>query len=134
MAKDDVKKFTAVRQLKFTLTKEELAAKAKDAGRLARELGEMNSSFEEIKKSWKGKIALKEGELRSVERICDDGFEQRTVEVMEEHDYNAHLVRYVYRGEVMEERAMEPHERQLDLVPTTRRSRFAPAEGEAAAE
>lgn len=59
---------------------------------------------------------LTEGELLGVLSTIRKGTEDRVVKCIEQKDFVNHMVHYIFNGEVLHSRAMEMHERQLEIV------------------
>lgn len=99
----------------FTLTQEELADRGKAAGKLDAELMEIKGCAASVNKQWKGRIELKQGELSDVLETIRTGTEPRTVKCTIRKDFSKKCVQYIYKDKVLEERAMEPAELQLEI-------------------
>lgn len=104
--------------LDFKLTEDDFAEKGKEAGRTSGELSQLENQFDTVKKDWKEKIENKEGELSVILRTIRAGTEKRKVKCIKQKDFQAHMVRWIFDGQVMHERAMELNERQMELVKT----------------
>lgn len=102
--------------LSFQLTTEDYAEKGKQAGRVAAELRDLEEEFDELKKDWKVKIEAKENELTDIHRTIRAGKETRRVKCIERKDFNSNRLTHLFNGEVLAERALELHERQMSLV------------------
>ena len=105
--------------LDFQLTEAEFADRGKTASKLSKEIQELKASFAASKNEWKGRIELKEGELRAVQHIIRSGVEPRSVHCEMQKDYDKGKIAYVFEGKVIEERPMEPHEAQVEMEPET---------------
>lgn len=112
----DLKERTVERTLTFKLTEDDFSQKGKLAGNLSAELRKLESEEASVKKEWKEKLAEKEGDLYSVLSTIRKGAEDRVVKCIEQRDFNGHMVHYIFNGEVLHSRAMELHERQLEIV------------------
>ncbi len=107
------------KSLTFKLTTQEIADKGRKAAELERETGEQESQFENVKAEWKGKINKLENEKRDLLRTIRKGEEERQVQCIMRKEYSRMVVQYLWKGIVMEERAMTLDERQLSIVPST---------------
>jgi hypothetical protein len=85
-----------------------------------RDIAERKITKDREKRLLKGEIDSKQCEMEAHLDIIRDGVESRLVECIEKKDFQKYRVDYVYDGKVMESRAMEMGERQLELVPKDR--------------
>jgi len=99
------------------LSEEEIGDKAKLAAAKDAELRGVDADFDRVKKSYKAKMETLRGEIDGLLRVINDGEEERQAECEEIHDFNTNRVVTMYLGSIIEERAMEPHERQESLFP-----------------
>jgi len=102
--------------VEFELTPDEIAARARDAADTQHEMNECEARFVETKQNHKNHVGALEGRTRDLLRAIRRGTEQRVVECSERKDYRRSIVEYLLDGEVVDERAMEPSERQAELV------------------
>ena len=102
--------------VEFELTPDEIAARARDAAETQHEMNEAEARFAEMKQNHKNHVGALEGRTRDLLRAIRRGTEERLVECVEVKDYRRSIVEYLLNGEVVDERAMEPSERQAELL------------------
>ena len=117
--KANVEEVKVVEPLIFTLTEHEYAEKGKAAGKLRGKLSEVEAKFSDIKKEWKGKVDEKQIELNNILEAMRAGKEERVVECTQRKNFDRNIVQYLYKGKVLKERPLEPHERQLAMKLTS---------------
>jgi len=104
------------RELKFKLTESEFAEKGKQAAEASKKLAELEFEFEMVKRKWKGQIEGQTEIVHSILSVIHAGEEKRHVDCTERKDFEKFVVEYIYRGEIMENRPMQMHERQLEIL------------------
>lgn len=103
--------------INVNLTEDEISEKAKLAGAKGTALRELEADFDRTKKAYKAKIETLRGEIDGLLSVIDAGEEERQAECKEVHDFACNRVVTYYLGSKIDERAMEPHERQESLFP-----------------
>lgn len=103
------------RLVEFKLTEQELAEKAKEAGKLRHGLNQLLVQFSEVSRDWKNRIKKAEQELINLELVCHEGKEQRSVTCLEVLNDASNAIEYYYNGELVETRAANDNDRQKQL-------------------
>lgn len=106
------------KEVLFELTESEFAERSKIMASLDEQIHQLEREAENMKKRFKAEIELLSGQRRHVSKIVKAGQEIRVVDCTEVQDVEKYLVNYWYRGKLVEQRAMTPDERQLELLPT----------------
>lgn len=101
------------KEVTVTLTDEELLECGRKAAGLRTERLKIEQEFQRVKATFKGKIEEKENELSKLLSVIGDGKETRTLNTVEEYDYeNACVVTFLDDREIAS-RGMTAEERQL---------------------
>lgn len=111
----DVESKTVTKQLEFKLEEHDYVEKGKQAAMVAKDIGDLEREFKAARDEQKNRLGKRENELASILQTIRQGTELREVECVEEKDFVSNKVSYIFKGEVMHERALEPHERQAEM-------------------
>jgi hypothetical protein len=103
------------KEIAFTLTREEVAAKGEAMANLDVEIGELETQFSEAKKNWAAKIDARESSRRDISAVVHAKKEVRTVETVMVKDYFAKEIQYFFEGEIVERRTMTTEECQAEF-------------------
>lgn len=107
---------SVVRDLVFDLTDPEYVEKGKLAGQQRRALVVIEDQLEGAKKQAKLDTERAESALNLTLHVLASGKEARSVECIERKDFGLGKVEYYFDGVCMEERPLEPHERQQEMA------------------
>lgn len=113
-----VKTKKIVLSLPCILTKEEQRLKGLEMATKDHELFKKQEEAAIAKEKFKKEAEAISGAITTLARVLRDGYEHRSIECKEIHDYNTGTVQIVRtdNGAVHEERAMTDHERQTTFI------------------
>lgn len=113
-----VKTKKIVLSLPCLMTKEEQRLKGLEMATKDHELFKKREEAAIAKEKFKKEAEAISGAITTLARALRDGYENRSIECKEIHDYNAGTVQIVRTdtGAVHEERAMSDHERQTTFI------------------
>jgi len=107
---------TIRRNVMINLAEEEKIQYGKVAGELNAKLDDTVVAFEHLRKDWKGKIEALQNELHIVLGALRTGQIEKEVECKIDYDKAMKTVRYLYKGEVVEERPLTDEDRQMEIA------------------
>ena len=107
------------KEFMFKLTEKESNEKGRAAAALKKEADRLDTEFDELKESWKAKIATRVDKYKELLDVVDAQEEKRTVDATLVHNYAEGTIEYWFEGKIMESRPMTDNERQkeMDLKP-----------------
>ncbi len=108
---------TITKELTFTLDNDGLARIAHDAASISSQLNRDRIEFKKIKTEWKDRIVGGESALSKLMLVIERGTETKMVECIERRKFAENKVEYIVDGKVIEERAMDAEERQMEIDP-----------------
>lgn len=104
------------RTVNVKLTNTDIANLGDEAAKLKAERdtaeADLKKHIEEVTKPLKAEIEQKTAKIENILDNINKREESRTVECIERKIFNANTVQYYFNGDLVEERAMEPGERQ----------------------
>lgn len=104
-----------IKDFYFELTEKDRVEKSNQLGELFHEKSELTTELEVTKNRINPQVKDLDGRISHVLGLFDVGRELRTVECMEKFDYATDKVEYIFEGEVMDSRAMNDADRQLEF-------------------
>jgi hypothetical protein len=111
----NIERLKVMKTIKVKLSISEVADRAKSAAEYQRKVDELTEELDGHKKRLKPQIDESKGELHRLLEVCEDGREERTVEVEMVKDYFAGQVEYFYEGQSVEKHNMTVDDRQQDM-------------------
>lgn len=108
---------TITKELTFTLDNDGLARIAHDAASISSQLNRDRIEFKKIKTEWKDKIVGGESALSKLMEVIERGTETKMSECIERRKFHENKVEYIVDGKVIESRAMDAEERQMEIDP-----------------
>ncbi len=103
------------RKLKFDMTEQQLAEKAREAGKLRSGLNELLAQYADVKRDWSGRIKKAETQLSALELLCHEGKDLVEVACTEIKNHENQTIEYWHQGTLMESRSMTDLDRQDNL-------------------
>lgn len=106
---------TTARELLVELDTDELAARGQELGRLENEIRVKEDERRSVMKNLKARIDDMKGTAKDLATVLEDGAEKRQVPILKVGNFEENLVRLIRKdtGAVVEERPMEPDEREV---------------------
>lgn len=105
------------KNLKIKLTEDEFVDRAKQLSKAIAEYNAVEAEKKSVAKDYADKLAGIDSNVQELRKVIEESAEFRDVEVTVERDLFAKKVitRLASTGEIVEERAMQEHDRQLEL-------------------
>lgn len=105
------------RQCRAQLSTDERLAKGTAIANTLREIATVTEQKGELAKDFSARMKRLEERAEGLRRDIEDGCEERWIDCAEEQDFarNMFLVRRLDTGAIVDERAMEAHERQAEI-------------------
>jgi hypothetical protein len=101
--------------LQIPLTHEDVERMAKEAAEISQALTADRIEFKKIRTEWKDRIVGSENALSRVLKVIQVGHEEKEVDCIERRIFAENKVQYIVNDKVIEERAMDAEERQMEM-------------------
>lgn len=97
----------------FDLKEDEFASKGKEAAELQSQISKLNYDFAGVKRTHKAETELREEKIAQLLGTIRRGKEDRDVKCKKVYDFETGIVRFFHENKLVDERPMEPGERQM---------------------
>lgn len=115
MKHDTEEKHIRNKELKFKLTKDDIARKATEAAKISLELTAHRIHSAVVRGELRDKEGSLETNLSETLNVISDGFELRYVNCVERKDFTTNKVEYMFEDQVIESRVMTGSELQREI-------------------
>jgi len=101
--------------IQVPLTESEIVEKAISVAKLSKEIEKEENAFKVLRSEHRAELERLDGEVEKTLDVIIARKEPRELECQMVKYFEANRIEYIFEGRVVEERPMEPYERQMEL-------------------